>query len=250
MRRKEVFFLLIILVCFPLESRDVYAQTADLDDYKFEIGGHFTLLSTSFVTNDVSTSCLTLSCSPPATGTIILSRTRKTQPGFGGRFGYNLNSNVSFEAELNVFPGADSFSTPEEFNDGSFLEGLFGVKIGKRFEKVGIFGKARPGFLYASKGDLEGKPNTVCIAIFPPPAGCFQTTSTTNFALDVGGVVEVYPTARTVIRFDFGDTMIRHGERNVTGTFQGFATPLVGVLRIPEETTHNFQGTVGIAFRF
>lgn len=248
MRRKDLFLLLIILVCFPLESRDVYAQTADLEDNKFEIGGHFTLLTTSIVTDDVSTPCLTISCSP--SGTFVLSRTRKTQPGFGGRFGYNLNSSVSLEAELNVFPGADSFSTPEEFNDGYFLEGLFGVKIGKRFEKVGIFGKARPGFLYANKGDLEGRPNVACITIFPPPPGCFQTTSTTNFALDVGGVVEVYPTARTVIRFDFGNTMIRNGERNVTATFQGLSSPILGVLRIPEETTHNFQGSVGIGFRF
>jgi Outer membrane protein beta-barrel domain len=248
MPRRELFLLLIILVCFLLASTGVCAQTAVLEDHKFEVGGQFTLLTTSIVNNDLSTPCLTISCSP--SGTFVLSRSRKTQPGFGGRIGYNLNSNVALEAELNVFPGADSFSQPEAFNDGSFLEGLFGVKAGKRFEKVGIFGKARPGFLYASKGDLEPKPDVGCITIFPPPVGCFQTTSTTSFALDVGGVLEVYPTERTVIRFDFGNTVIRFSERNVSAAFNGLTNPILGVLRIPAETTHNFQGSVGVGFRF
>ena len=248
MPRREMFLLLIMMVCFPLASGDVCAQTTVPEEHKFEIGGQFTLLTTSIVNNEVSTPCLTISCSP--SGTFVFSRSRKTQPGFGGRIAYNLNSNVSLEAELNVFPGADSFSQPEEFNDGYFLEGLFGVKAGKRFEKMGIFGKARPGFLNASKGDLEPRPNVGCITIFPPPAGCFQTTSTTSFALDVGGVVEIYPTERTIIRFDVGDTIIRFSERNVSATFNGLSSQILGVLRVPEETTHNFQASVGIGFRF
>jgi hypothetical protein len=163
---------------------------------------------------------------------------------------------VALEAELNLFPGADSFNQPEEFNDGYFLEGLFGVKAGKRFEKVGVFGKARPGFLYASKGDLEPRPDTVCIAIFPPPVGCSQPTGKNSFAFDVGGVVEIYPTSRTVIRFDFGDTIVRLSERNISTIFNGIgfggigSQPRLVAWRVPAETTHNFQGSVGIGFRF
>jgi hypothetical protein len=250
MRRRDLFLLLMIVVCLLFESGDLYAQSTDVGDHKFEIAGHFTLLTNSIVTevNDLSVQCVNTPCPPP---NIVLSKNRKTQPGFGGRIGYNLNANVAVEAELNIFPGADSFSEPEEFKDGYFLEGLFGVKVGKRFQKVGIFGKARPGFLYASKGDLEPRPGVGCIAIFPPPVGCFQTTSQNSFALDVGGVVEVYPTARTVVRFDFGDTIVRLSERNVSATFnRGVSIPRLAVWRIPAETTHNFQGSIGMGFRF
>ncbi len=124
-----------------------------------------------------------------------------------------------------------------------------GIKAGKRLDKVGIFAKARPGFIYASKGDLQPRANTACIAIFPPPAGCSETISKTSPAFDLGGVVEVYPTKRTIVRFDVGDTIIRLGERNVSGSFNLFPS-FVTVLRVPAETTHNFQASIGIGVRF
>ena len=251
MGRRELFLLLLIVLCLLHPNGELQAQSTNGDDRKFEVGGQFTLLTTPIVTQVTESAvCITPGC-PPSTFT--LSRARKTQPGFGGRFGYNLNSSVALEAELNLFPGADSFTGPEEFNDGYFLEGLFGVKAGKRFEKVGIFGKARPGFLYASQGDLEPKPDTACIQIFPSPAGCFQPTGINSFAVDVGGVLEIYPTARTVIRFDFGDTIVRLRERDVSTVYTRVASsqaPRFVFWRMPAETTHNFQVSVGIAFRF
>lgn len=69
-----------------------------------------------------------------------------------------------------------------------------------------------------SKGDYEDKPGTVCAATFPPPAGCFQPVSKTRFAVDLGGVVEWYPSKNTIVRFDAGDTIIRFGRRNVIAT--------------------------------
>lgn len=249
MGRRELFLLVLIVICLLHQTADLKAQSTNGDDRKFEVGGQFTLLTTSIVSqvNEVRVQCVTPPC-PLAT--VDLSRTRKTQPGFGGRIGYNLNSSVALEAELNLFPGADSF-TPEEFNEGYFLEALFGVKAGKRFEKVGIFGKARPGFLYASGGDLEPKPNTACLAVFPTPVGCFQPTGINSFALDVGGVIEIYPTARTVIRFDFGDTIVRFRARSISTNFSSNGFVRRGVFwPLPAETTHNFQGSVGIGFRF
>ena len=250
MGRRKFFLILFTVICVLQQSGDVQAQSANGDDRKFEVAGQFTLLTTSIVTqvNEVSVQCVTPPCPP---STVVLSRTRKTQPGFGGRISYNLNSIVALEAELNLFPGADSVTEPEEFNDGYFLEGLFGVKAGKRFEKVGIYGKARPGFLYASKSVLELRPDTGCIAIFPPPVGCFQPTGKNSFALDVGGVVEIYPTSRTVIRFDFGDTIVRLSERDISTIFtRNGSFPRFVAWRMPAETTHNFQGSVGVGFRF
>ena len=250
MGRRELFLLPLMVICLLHQSGSVQAQSTNADDRKFEVAGQFTLLTTPIVTqvNEVVVQCVTPPCPP---STIVLSRTRKTQPGFGGRIGYNLNSMVALEAELNLFPGADSFNQPEEFNDGYFLQGLFGVKAGKRFEKVGIFAKARPGFLYASKGDLEPRPDIGCIQIFPPPAGCFQPTGKNSFAFDVGGVVEIYPTSRTIIRFDFGDTIVRLSERNVSTIFtRNGLQPRLVAWRLPAETTHNFQGSVSVGFRF
>ena len=244
MRRRNLFPLMVFVLCLLTKVGALYAQSPDVDDHRFEAGGQFTLLTNSIV-NDLTIQCGTVLC--PGT---VFSKDRKTQAGFGGRITYNLNSHVAVEAELDFFPGADSFVEPEEFNHGFFLEGLFGVKAGKRFQKIGIFGKARPGFLYASEGDLKPRPDVGCIAIFPSPATCYQTTSKNSFALDVGGVVELYPTPRTIVRIDLGDTMVHLSERNVSFINSATSFPRVGVLRLPSETTHNVQGSIGIGVRF
>ena len=59
------------------------------------------------------------------------------------------------------------------------MQGLFGVRMGPRFEHVGVFGKIRPGFIYYDKA--------------MPGGGNPNPTSLTRFAWDVGGIVEVYP---------------------------------------------------------
>jgi len=165
-----------------------------------------------------------------------------------------VTPHVALEAEVNFFPDAGSLRVLESFSGGHKLEGLFGVKAGKRFEKVGVFGKVRPGFLYASKGDLRQRPEIACVAIFPPPAACFETTGKNSFALDVGAVVEFYPTRRTIIRIDAGDTLLHLDERLAPG-FNNVAPlsllpPFPVVVRTAAETTHNFQGSVGVSFRF
>jgi hypothetical protein len=62
--------------------------------------------------------------------------------------------------------------------------------------------------------------------------------------MDVGGVLELYPSRRTVVRFDAGDTMVRYGS-----SFEplDFSNQLV---RRPARITHNFQLTAGVALRF
>ena len=76
--------------------------------------------------------------------------------GVGGRFTYNLTSAIALEAEVTFHPKERG-----EFIGGLFppfffgtqvggrrVEGLFGVKAGKRWEKFGVFAKARPGFMH------------------------------------------------------------------------------------------------------
>ena len=251
MRNNSLFVVIVAASALFINNHNVHSQSTGTAEKKFEVGGQFSVLRSAIPDRVTFTrvQCVTTPC--PST---VISNSRAIQPGFGGRFGYNLTTNIAFEAELNFFPGADSFSAPDVFKGGHKIEGLFGVKAGKRLDKVGIFGKARPGFLYASKGDLQPRANTFCIAIFPPPAGCSETISMSSFAFDLGGVVEVYPTKRTIIRFDAGDTIVRLGERNVSAVLNpspGILSPsYVTVIRVPAETTHNFQGSIGIGFRF
>src|SRR5919206_3400062 len=60
---------------------------------------------------------------------------RRTEPGFGGRFTYNLNQTFALEGAGYFFPK----KCFECRNEGNIVEGLAGVKGGKRFEKWGVF---------------------------------------------------------------------------------------------------------------
>ncbi len=163
------------------------------------------------------------------------------QPGFGGRFTYNLTDNVAVEAEGNFFPtrGRTSIST-----GGRTLQGQFGVKAGKRFERFGVFAKARPG-LVSFDGALRSAGTETIIfegESFVVPR--FTLARKTHFSTDLGGVLEFYPSRRIVTRFDFGDTIIRYGERE---TF-GFASQ--PIVTAPATVRHNFQFSAGVGFRF
>ena len=172
----------------------------------------------------------------------------RTTAGFGGRFTFNFNQNIAVEAEGNFFPhncrGCDSD------NIGNLAQGFFGVKIGQRFRKVGLFGKARPGFASFSGGEFH-------ISSVPSPSGTFpifivNPSRATDFAFDVGGVLEVYHSRRVFTRFDAGDTIIRYGERTFTGLSFNPVTRDVTPFPFfrPVDSRHNFQFSAGIGIRF
>lgn len=157
-----------------------------------------------------------------------------TDPGFGARFGLRLTRGVFLDTELNYFPGD---LTEERPFSAHRLEGLFGVRVGRRWEKAGVFGKFRSGFLSFGESS-EAFP---CILIFPPPLECALAGGDTVLAFDFGGVVELYPSARSFIRFDAGDQMLR---------FQG---PVLRSNGEPVEDSffgHNFRFTIGVGARF
>jgi hypothetical protein len=186
-----------------------------------------------------------------------LSELDVTGSGFGGRFTYNINDNFAVEAEGNFFPrdrNPEETRTREEFlealNGGQKTQALFGVKAGGRGKRVGIFGKVRPGFVRFSRFERNRQ-----VPIFdptngqPPPPSTF---SETDFAIDLGGVLEVYPSRRTVFRFDVGDTIIRSdsGEEilqpGLVSSPQGSFRSFVSVVR---STSNNLQLSVGLGFR-
>lgn len=163
-----------------------------------------------------------------------------TQIGIGGRVTYNLNRSIAAEAEINFFPQKQSILNA----DGNAIQGQFGVKLGKRFQKFGLFGKVRPGFLSVDR----------VVAFIPGPPGSqvpsgpldFKIERQTFFTIDTGGVLELYPSRRMVVRFDAGDTVIRHPAR--FGPTGDIINPSVQLIR-PAKFNHNFQFTAGVAFR-
>ena len=163
-----------------------------------------------------------------------------TEAGFGGRFTFNLNKHVSLEAEGNFFPH-ESFNDPA--GGGRVLQGQFGVKAGKRFGKFGIFAKARPGLVSFSKALAQVGTTT----IFDPNGQAFTfpifgERRRTHFSLDLGGVLEFYPSRRVLTRIDVGDTIIHYG----SDSFFPFGLSV----RPRNRTDHNVQVSAGIGFRF
>lgn len=152
------------------------------------------------------------------TGLDIQRWTGEGPVGVGGRFTYNLGEYAALDAELVHYP--------ESSGNFGETQGLLGVKAGRRFGRViGVFAKARPGFL----------------KLGPAVAARTPALGETRFALDLGGVVELYPSRRSIVRVDVGDTIIPLGD-----------TPINSALRPPRSfgTTHNKQTTFGIGYRF
>jgi len=222
MRRNSFLFLQGALICLLVSFAQARAQSDEVPRY--EVGAQFTSIT-----------------KPDFSG-------GATEIGFGARFTFNLNKSVALEATGNFFPHqCNSCGRGQGDNNGNITEGLFGVKAGKRFQKWGIFAKGRPGFVSFSRGDSKYVA-TGAGGIFPFQ---FSQKRLTNFALDVGGVLEFYPSKRIVTRFEAGDTMITYRRRETN--FLLF-DPVGGVtlvpFTLPGETRQNFQFTAGVGFRF
>ena len=187
----------------------------------------------------VQFSSVTAPAQPVQNSVFAFSRT-SIEAGFGGRITFNLNKNISLEAEQNYFPHENVL---EDSRAGTLWQGHFGVKVGKRFGKFGVFGKARPGFASFSRAvtqidtltfvDFTGQTVTI------PILGLKRQT---HFAMDLGGVIEFYPSRKVLTRTDIGDTIITNGNETFVPASNNFQ-------RLTR-TTHSLQISAGIGFRF
>ena len=175
---------------------------AQTDEHKFEVGGVFTAIGVG-----------------------------DSSKGLGLRFGYNLTEHIAVDAETAFFPRRHLGN--EQF--GQNVQGFAGVKAGARSKYVGLFAKARPGVMFIGESvsgfDCGTRADiTVC------------RPERNHLALDAGVVAEVYPSSRTIIRVDLGDTIVRfrNAGRNV---FNGAQTT-------SSDVTHNFQASIGFGYRF
>jgi len=212
-----LLMIAVIAACLVLYAHQARAQTKPSNDLpRYEVGADFT----TFTING-----------------------EQIELGAGGRFTYNLKKSFALEAAGYFSPGTCD-SCPGQVT-GRIGEGLFGVKAGKRFSKVGVFAKARPGFMTIGKGYFDLIPNSGGFVTFVPHR-------ITPLALDLGGVFEFYPSKKVVLRVDVGDTMLRYPRHSFIGfNVDPVTFALTPAQRIqPAYTTHNTQFILGVGFRF
>ena len=205
---------------------------------KFEVGVQFTSLSI----NPHSIICFDV-C-------LIGSDRKYTEPGGGVRFTYNLTNNIGLEAEGNIFPREyRNYSLGLLGLGGRNSQAQFGIKIGKRFKRLGVFGKVRPGFVSFSKVSYVVSTTLLTVDFGSGPKqytiGQFGERERKFPSLDVGAVAEFYISKHLMTRVDLGDTIIRYGLILVPGYSASNA-----IQRIPPETRHNFQFSAGVGLRF
>lgn len=162
----------------------------------------------------------------------------RTEPGIGGFASYNLFPFFDADAAVNFFPRGTKSSGVHD--GGGIFQGLFGIKGGIRRDRVGIFGKVRPGFNSYSQA-FTGVSQT---SAGPPPLLKNLFDRSTNFVLDLGGVVEFYPTRHTTLRFDLGDTHIYFATKSIVAA-TGTRVSVPGGQRL-----HSIELSVGYAWRF
>jgi hypothetical protein len=165
-----------------------------------------------------------------------LSDFDRTNAGLGGRVTFDLTDWLAIEGEGRFFPADDVRQAASPLTPDLLItysrrraEGFFGAKLGVRGERMGVFGKVRPGFTSLTDRGVQ------CEGPLCPLALLARPVYRTEFALDVGGIFEVYPSARTVARFELGDTVVRHRSQ---------APPCSNC------TSHNFSSGLGFGVRF
>lgn len=213
--KKILFYVLFVAGLFvSISSQNALAQT---EAPKLEVGAHYTVMRLR---------ALSPLNSPVLN--VVLPEYTVTDSGVGGRVTFNLTNHIAIEGEFNFFPEERVNFAEQLYLNSRRYQGLAGVKAGLRGDRVGVFGKARPGFMHFGEGTPD--PRIQTLVPIPP------TAKSTEFALDLGGVLEFYPSRHTVVRFDIGDTIIRYGRGTASGR--------------PSNTTHNLQMSFGAGFRF
>jgi hypothetical protein len=172
----------------------------------WEIGTQYTNVSLPVVTRDC------LNC-------------RQYNSGMGLNFDWNPTRGFGFDSSVNLLPGQGGASP--------MIEGLFGVKMGHRWNSWGLFGKIRPGFIYYDKAVAE--------------LGQTNTTSLTRFATDFGAIAEVYPSRNSTLRFDVGTTLVRYLTDRRDAEASGLGNLLANEIFVNQ---CNFQMSTGYVYRF
>jgi hypothetical protein len=153
----------------------------------------------------------------------------RTEPGVGGYASYRFYGVFYVDGDVLYFPRNAGPSGPHD--GGTILQTLVGIKGGIRRNHFGFFGKVRPGF------------NSYSDALSSITSSGDGYSRSTNFVLDLGGIVEFYPTAGSTLRIEAGDTHIYFGTRDVN--VGGVVEPFPG-----GKLQHSIQLVLGYGWRF
>ena len=158
-----------------------------------------------------------------------LAQNVRTEPGFGGYGSYRFYGVFYLDGDVLYFPRSASPSGPHD--GGTIFQTLVGLKGGIRRNHFGFFGKVRPGF------------NSYADALTSITASGNTYSRSTTFVLDLGGIVEFYPTERSTLRIEAGDTHIYFGTSsvNVGGVVESFPGG---------KMQHSIQIALGYGWRF
>lgn len=143
----------------------------------------------------------------------------KTDSGIGGRFTYNLAANLALEADANHYVTRGTVFSVQA--DGRATSAFFGPKAGIRKNRFGIFFKARPGFVSFSD-----------VLTSASVQGDLSTARKTHAAFDLGGVFELYPSRRMIVRIDVGEVLVRYGDATLLSSGV-FAVRTIGTIDTP-----------------
>jgi hypothetical protein len=221
LRRTLITTIAVLLMFLPL------TETSAQDDSKtprFELGMHFAMMTRFDATRHYAAE---LTLEPE-------EFSRRLNLGIGARATFNMNRYISLETEWNALPQDNEYS-------GKKSQWFYGLKVGVRKQRYGIFAKARPGYMYFSKDYCDD---------FPPVGRsnyCLGSLKR-NPALDIGGVLELYTKRLGVVRIDIGDTAVRFN--NVNRYRQELGPPLNFADQVYGGRTHSLQVNVGVGIRF
>jgi hypothetical protein len=234
MKRKILYSLIALALLVAAGRGEAAAQEdgPDVEEHPFEVGAQLTFIGINLPERVVT--------SPPATGaSTVLPRDYFSTAGYGGRFAYNASRYLALEAEVSYLPKRNI----NEVHQSRRTQVFVGLRAGRRWEKFGLFAKARPGAMHFDEYGIRGP-----CTFTPGSDDCFADART-FFAADLGVVAEYYPTPRTIFRVDAGDTVIRFRDVGPI-TFPPIGTSPGSSVFTRADTTHNFQMTFGLGFRF
>jgi hypothetical protein len=157
--------------------------------------------------------------------------------GVGARGSYEFSRWLAADAEFSFFPRDraqfDFDATPIGGGFTTYTRrriAMFaGAKAGVRSGRLGVFAKARPGFTRLFDRGVGCSGEICALILLARPVYC------TEFAMDVGGVLELYPSGGSLLRFDLGTTLVRH---------RSLVPPC------HDCTTRNLSSSVGAGWRF
>lgn len=157
-------------------------------------------------------------------------------PTWGIWASWNFSRHLSWDTALmHSGRNAGPTETIDYQAGGRAFEALTGVKAGIRRNHMGYFAKVHSGTITFGKTERQINRN---------PDGSIDLVEGmfTNFVLDTGGVIEVYPSRHSIIRFDVGSATPFYQPKSVISLGETY--------HIPSSTASSMLVSFGAGLRF